>query len=150
LALLVMVLMGIITPIALAPQAGAAGCSVTLQVRRSFPDYEWFEIRGVVPMNEADAWGYLIHGAWMYIEMWGDDPTYDDHILSSPVVYRNEFELNMRATPNGIEFDWFPSVTHSKLNEDWGEDEIYVNAVVFAGNRSLLCDVESRRLVRYF
>ena len=65
--------------------------------------------------------GYYPFGFQSHVNLWGDDPSYDDHLLG-PVTF------------DGYD-DWL-CVKASTLNEDWGGDEIYAR-VIICGPRCL-------------
>ena len=128
--------------------AQAADSSAYLTIYPYAYRTDCFYMSGVIPMSQYDAQGYLNNGAYMYAEMWGDDPIYDDHIVSSQVVYQNtNLDPAFYATANGIEFYWYGCLSHSKLNEDWGGDELFVTVVVIDGAGHALADyLETNRV----
>jgi hypothetical protein len=87
--------------------------------------YEW-KADVWVPMIRADAEGYLWNGAYIFVELWGDDPMADDYLTSL---------FFMRTTPgltvadDGIHVNLRVPAECALLNEDSpGGDELYVHA----------------------
>ena len=135
-----------------ATPAQAADTTASFYVYPYISNIDCFYMSGVISMSQYDAQGYLNNGAYFYAEMWGDDPIYDDHIVSSQVVYQNtNLDPRFYATARGIEFDWYGCLYHSQLNEDWGGDEIYVTVVAIDGAGHALADyVETNRVHRSY
>jgi len=126
-------------------------------------------IKGVYPMQQADAVGYLVHvndgihpggpgpGGMIY-HLTGDDgngftdgdePLYSGFFPST----QTDREGYLRAGPVGIEYLREISVPKNKLDEDGGpineEDEIYATAIFRDGDGGERIQ-HSQKIVRYF
>ena len=67
--------------------------------------------------------GYYPYGVDVAFRLWGDDEWYDDHLYSPPgTTFGNGWTGHIVR-----EF----TVSGSTLNEDWGSDEVYVDARLY-------------------
>jgi hypothetical protein len=115
-----------------------------------------FSMWDVISMSQYDAQGYLNNGAKLRLSMWGDDGglTGDDDLLIGPLVVAP----NGNASPyfvgfyastgftEGIYISWAGCVPSRVLNEDVGGDELYVSAIVVAGDGSIIRKLETPRV----
>jgi hypothetical protein len=97
-------------------------------------------VRGVFPMNEYDAHGFINNlgtgtsPGGMDYRLFGDDPGSNDAQIGNTFAYRAPFPSTgyLHAEADGIHFGQLISVPDSLLNEDVGAfdniDEVYVEA----------------------
>jgi hypothetical protein len=150
--------------------ASPAQSGATLYVNEDAANHNNYRlaIKGVFPMLQADAVGYLVHvndgnypggpgqgGMIYYLE--GDDGNGfpGDESLSSNFLPGTQTggEGYLRAGPEGIEYLREISVPKNKLDEDGGpineEDEIYAVAIFRDGDGGERIQY-SQKIVRYF
>ena len=83
------------------------------------------ELKGYVAMSRADA--QQIVGEKFTQMSWsilGADPIYDDY-LDGPNLG------DVRASSRGLEFSGTRVLATSKLNEDWGQDEVFTTLRIY-------------------
>lgn len=80
----------------------------------------WHNVRvtGHIPMTQSEAQGLVASGHYVAMTLWGEDPGPDDLV---------DYLIGRRWWPSarGLEFSVVRDVRDSKLNEDWGTDEVY-------------------------
>jgi opacity protein-like surface antigen len=87
--------------------------------------YEW-KADVWVPMLRVDAEGYLWNGAYIFVELWGDDPVYDDFLAGE---YFTRTTPGLTVADDGIHVNLRLPAECALLNEDSpGGDELYVYA----------------------
>ncbi len=125
-------------------------------------------IKGVFPMEQADAVGYLIHindgirpggpgqgGMIYHLEADDGNGWPGDQSIANPFFpgTQTDGEGYLRATPEGIEYLREISVPKKALDEDNGpineEDEIYAVATFRDGDGGERSQI-SQKIVRYF
>jgi hypothetical protein len=108
------------------------------------PRYHNFAVFGHVPMSRAEAQGLIDSGHKIQLRLWGDDQWSDDLIYGPyPATYY--------ASSKGLEFHkvilGFPD---SRLNEDWGMDELYVGMRLTNPDGGTLRSGETNRWYAFF
>lgn len=94
---------------------------LTIDQRQCFSSEKEVRVYGVAAMWEKDAQRFIDRpGHEVEMTVWGDDPSYDDRI-HGPVNPTHYY-----TTSRGLHFFFFGCVSNSALNEDWGQDEVYV------------------------
>jgi hypothetical protein len=122
--------------------AGAAPVTAGLTMYRPtyYPPQGCWEAAGTIPMSNYDAEGYLDNGAALIVELWGDDPIYDNYLVGF-VRYENRTQGPLfYASDRGIEWYWNGCLPRTTLDEDWGEDELYVAMAVIDGDGNVLAE----------
>jgi hypothetical protein len=94
----------------------------------------------LIPLSEYDTWGYLNNGAHARIELWGDDPAWDNRLFTSRWAYLNAPVDNVRISgyQKGIGVSWYGCYDRAFFDEDIGDDEVYVRLTVIDGDGHLL------------
>jgi hypothetical protein len=69
-------------------------------------------------MNPQQAQDILARGGGFYAKAVGDDPSYDNFLF-----YLNR--TTQTVTSEGLSADFDVTVSGAKLDEDWGDDEVY-------------------------
>jgi hypothetical protein len=105
------------------------------------------DARGTIPMGQYETWGYLNNGAHARLDVWGDDPLWDDELYTALWAYLNRpaGPLVITGDPLGIVVKWKNCLPMQLLNEDWGEfeDEFYVKVTVIDGDGHTLSRAKS-------
>jgi hypothetical protein len=102
------------------------GTNATLSITPAPSSYSNVKLSGYVAMSRADAQEIVASkytaGQW---SIWGQDPFSDD-FLDGPNLVQS-----FRASSRGLEFSETRVLKTSKLNEDWGEDEVYATIAIY-------------------
>jgi hypothetical protein len=110
-------------------QAGQANAAIgpgaaEFTVTPHKPGYSNVAVFGKVSMSQAEAQNLLNSGHKIVLRVWGED-TFSDDLQIGP------YNATSFTSPvsNGLEFHKvLIGVKNSRLNEDWGRDELYVGA----------------------
>lgn len=97
----------------------------------------WVGVSGLIPMNQADAQGYINNGARMELRLWGADWPDGDDFRKGPYFTANEGggPGQLWASPEGLRFSHWVVVYGGVLNEDvQSGDELYVHAKFIDGD----------------
>ena len=136
---------------AVAPAGAASGWPATLEIERVSQDRSCVHTSMLIPMNLYDAQGYLNNGAYGSIELWGDDPVYDDYLHGSgyftDTIDNSGGIASLDANVDGIVVYWSECMPNWRLNEDWGGDELYATITVIDGGGGALADYEETNRV---
>lgn len=77
-------------------------------------------ISATAKMSQVEAQRFIDHpGDEVDMRLWGEDPAYDD-LVHGPVA-PTRYVVNT----TGLLFEWSGCVANSRLNEDWGGDELF-------------------------
>ena len=134
-----------------APAGAATRYSMRLSISPYIPGISCFEVQGLVPMGAYEAHGYTNNGAYALLTMSGDDPGLTDDLLVGPLkATKDTYDPRIFASDQGIHIWWWGCVSNDVLDEDWGEDEIYVDGALFHGDHGVLGDLMSNQVHRSF
>jgi hypothetical protein len=116
--------------------AAAAGPTASLAMNFSSADFTrgCWTASGHIPMSNYNAEGYLDNGATLHLSMYGDDPVVDDHLHYYITRENTAGGIYFYGSSRGIEWYWSGCAPRTTLDEDWGEDEIYVAMAVVDGD----------------
>jgi hypothetical protein len=126
--------------------ASAAPMSASFRLLPSPPPYVCEDMSAVIPTNEYDTWGYLYNGAHARVQLWGDDPIWDDLRFTSGWAYLNApvDNVSITGTASGIVVRWRGCSYGSMYYEDIdGSNELYVRVTVIDGAGSTLASARS-------
>ena len=113
--------------------AATATASLSMQAVSWPPASACWTASGYIAMSNYDAEGYLDNGAELRVFMYGDDPAYDDQLYRFSTYENAGGGIRFYGSSRGIEWEWSGCAPRSTLNEDYGEDEIYVRMIAFKG-----------------
>jgi hypothetical protein len=130
-----------------AASADASIGSMTANLRvypvEGVPGYSWVHIYGRVSMTQSEA-QYLINTRHnVVIRLWGEDPASDDLLLGPDNAPDD-------ALSGGLYYSVAYKLPNSRLNEDWGEDDLYAGVRLVQPNSVTLRSAESNRVWGYF
>jgi hypothetical protein len=130
------VVIGAILFAAAAP-ASAAPMSVSFKLVPTSAVTVCTDVQARIPTNQYDTWGYLYNGAHARVELWGDDPVWDDHLFTSGWAYLNAptaDRVSISGSPTGIVVQWQGCYLRGLFDEDVEvDDELYVKVTVIDG-----------------
>jgi hypothetical protein len=91
-----------------------------LWVTETSPGSDVYEVHiGIdVYMSQGQASDILARGGGFYARAMGDDPSYDNLLFYVDRQYQT-------LAPHGLSAEFHKTVSGAKLNEDWGQDEVY-------------------------
>jgi hypothetical protein len=123
---------------------GFGQASMTIAKNDLRPGYHTIGILGYVTTSQAEAQGLINAGYWIKYSVWGEDTFDDDHILNAEA-------LTIWAAPEGLRFaSGIGDVLSSRLDEDWGRDELYIKVWLEAPNGAVYRAAETNRVYGYF
>ena len=134
--------------IALGTAAPASAATMTARfslIPRS-NSYVCTNLSAQIPMGQYETWGYLNNGAHARVQMFGDDPVWDDTLFTSGWAYLNAGSggVGISGTSTGIFVQWTLCTDRSFFDEDWdGDDELYVKVLVIDGDGYTLASAKS-------
>lgn len=130
-----------------APANAAIGPGMAeLTVTPYQPGYHNVAVFGKVSMSQAEAQNLLNAGHKIVLRVWGED-TFSDDLMIGP------YNATSFTSPvsGGLEFHKvLLAVKGSRLNEDWGRDELYVGARLVDSSGRTLRAFETNRVTGYF
>lgn len=95
--------------------------NLTIDQRQCPSSQKEVHVSGVASMSQADAQRFIDYpGDEVEMKIWGADASYHDQ-LYGPVTPKS-----YSTTASGLHFVWYGCVANSTLNEDWGQDEVFV------------------------
>jgi hypothetical protein len=101
-----------------APADAALSLSPTLTITKNQPGYSTVQVTGLVKGTPAELQNVVSKDYRIVWRLWGDD-TFSDDFIHGPDP------ASLQMTSQGLEFKGLAVMKTSKLNEDWGVDEIY-------------------------
>jgi hypothetical protein len=127
------------------PANAAVGpLSAKLTVSDYKPGYHNVAVFGKVKMTRAEAEGFLASGHKVSLKLWGED-TFSDDLLLGP------YNAVAYATDAGLEFHKvLLGQPDAMLDEDWGQDELYIGARLMSPTGSTVRSGETNRVTGRF
>jgi hypothetical protein len=124
-----------------APAHAAVGpLSAQLTVTPFSPGYHNVAVFGTVPMSRTEAQTLINNRHKIVLRLWGDD-TFSDDLLIGP------YNATFFATDKGLEFHKvLLQIDDDVLDEDWGQDELYVGARLVNGNGGTVRSAETNHV----
>ena len=101
---------------------------------------------GRIPTDQYDTWGYLNNGAHAQVQLWGDDPVWDNLLRTSGWAYLNAGVdgVGIGGDSGGIYVTWYGCYPRSLFDEDLeNDDEVYVKVTVIDGDGYTLASAKS-------
>jgi hypothetical protein len=125
--------------------AGAASSTASLTMSRpsAYPSQGCWTAAGTIPMSRWDAEGFLDNGAYLVVDMLGDDPVFDNWLHGFHTYENAGGGVRFFASERGIEWFWSGCAPRTSLDEDWGEDEIYVHTQIVDGDGHYMANVKT-------
>jgi hypothetical protein len=111
-----------------AAQANAQpGVNTTLTITPASWGFSTVQVSGYAAMSRADAQAIVAGGRRTSAQwsLYGADSIYDD-FLDGPNL------ATLRASSRGLEYNATRVLATSKLNEDWGEDEVFATIKIYS------------------
>jgi hypothetical protein len=99
-----------------------------------------------IPTDQYDTWGYLNNGAHARVQLWGDDPVWDNLLRTSGWAYLNAGVdgVGIGGDAAGIYVTWYGCYARSLFDEDLeNDDEVYVKVTVADGAGYTLATAKS-------
>jgi hypothetical protein len=137
-----------VTTLAAMPSASAAPMTARLSIGPTAYQYGCANMRAVIPTDQYDTWGYLYNGAHARVQLWGDDPVWDDLRFTSGWAYLNAGVdgVAITGTSEGIVVTWTKCAGRvlSIFDEDaMADSELYVTVRVIDGDGYTLASAKS-------
>lgn len=142
--------------LSVAAVAAAAGMSATsaeaavgqpsgeLTVGPFSPGYHNVAVFGVVPMSRAEAQSLVDGRHRIVLRLWGEDTFSDDRLIGP-------YAATLVPTDKGLEFHKvLLQVDGDRLDEDWGQDELYVAMSLVNANGSTIRSARTNRVTGRF
>lgn len=135
-----------------APAGAALKMTPKLTIAKNQPSYSTVQVTGVVTGTPAEIQNAIDKDYRIVWRLWGDDTFYDDFIHGPDPA-------GITRTAQGLEFKGLAVMKTSKLNEDWGMDEIYagvrlVTTTSYSNGKlthgPTIVGAESNQIWRYF
>jgi hypothetical protein len=104
------------------------------------PGYHNVAVFGTVPMTRAEAQSLVNSNHRIVLRLWGDD-VFSDDLLIGP------YNATLVPTDKGLEFHKvLLQIDDDRLNEDWGQDELYVGMRLVNPNGATIRSGETNRV----
>lgn len=130
---------------ATASAAPISFANLTIEQRQCPASQKEVHVSATASMSQADAQRFLDYpGDEVEMKIWGADPSYHDQRYG-PVTPKS-----YSTTPNGLHFVWYGCVSNSTLNEDWGQDEVYVKITLYDFRDNSVTNVNTNQVWRSF
>jgi hypothetical protein len=110
------------------------------------PGYHNVAVFGKISGSQSEAQGLLDSGHKVVLRVWGED-TFSDDLQIGP------YNATSYTSPvsGGLEFHRvLIGINDSRLNEDWGRDELYVGARLVDSRGRTVRSFETNRVTGYF
>lgn len=119
--------------------ASIGSMSASLSISPAGGGLQTVYVSGVVrTSSESEALNlYYSLGYRAVFRLWGDDPIWDN------LLWDTSYMANYDAEPDGLYFSGVIVVPSSRLNEDWGGDEVYAGVRLINSSGSTIRSAQS-------